>query len=254
MGKYLLKTVKPNIDTAGATAYTIADILFDWHAFEIPKGGCILKHIQLLVHGTNGVAANELDMDLVFAKSIDGVAPPSLGTVNGGMNNVLSTAAKNHIIGYKFLDGDRMNDTGNDFVTFNLWSASNGVSDDYSPLNIYLDGEEAYTTGTQGYQTLWVAAIAQGAFDFGTGVIMDGSQAAAVGTQTQLSVTSGGLDPDIVFAKGDELIAQDGALIGNVVSVDSSTALTVDQVQEALANSDELCFRQPIRLHIGIQY
>ena len=85
MGNYFVKTVKPNIDVSCATAYADKDILFDWHAFELPKGASNLIGITTLLKGTNGADGNQHDFDLLFAKGNDSGAPISLGTVNAGV-------------------------------------------------------------------------------------------------------------------------------------------------------------------------
>lgn len=266
-GTYHAVTVKPNIDAACATAYSVADVLFDWTAFEIPRGGCLLKSIQATIAGTNGADGNVLDMDLLFAKAYnagDGkglVAPPSLGTVNGAMTAAVAVAAKNHIIGYKFLDGSAMVDAGGDLIAYNMWSNTAGNTI-YDEANIVLQsdpdfgGDATYSATTKGYQTIWVAGIAQGAFDFGTAMEIDnGAGYTAAATDT---LNCDGTAGDILFAPGDELIAADGALIGKVktISDDGShtTLVLQDNVTATLADDDEVCYRQPIVFHFGIEY
>ena len=67
-GGYHLATVRPNIDLLGNVVYAGNDVLFDWHAFEIPRGGCKLTSLQMVVPGTDATDANVHDMDLLFAK------------------------------------------------------------------------------------------------------------------------------------------------------------------------------------------
>mgnify|MGYP006085206255 CR=1 FL=1 len=253
--KFSIVTVKPDL-RALTTAFTATDLLFDWTPIEIPRGGCSIETIQMHYAGTNGVAQTPKDIELIFAKSVNGVAPPTLGTSNGAITSTaVAQAARPHIIGYKHLDVSAMVDTGVDLVAYNLlgsFSAKPNVK-----MNIMLEGESAGYLSTKGpgYQTVWMAGLAiEGGEDFGAGVILDGAQAAAVGTQTQLTVTAGGVDPGLVFAKGDEVIAADGALVGTVVSIESNTLFTVDQVQVALADTDELCNKQPITFIFGLEY
>ena len=258
--KFSIVTVKPDL-RALTTAFSATDLLFDWTPIEIPRGGCSIETIQMHYAGTNGVAQTPKDIELIFAKSVNGVAPPTLGASNNKLSDgdtltkALAQAARPHIIGYKHLNVGDMVDTGVDLVAYNLlgsFSAKPNVK-----MNIMLEGESAGYLSTKGpgYQTVWMAGIAnEGGEDFNTGVILDGAQAAAVGTQTQLTVTAGGVDPGLVFAKGDEVIAADGALVGTVVSIESATLFTVDQVQAALADADELCNKQPITFIFGLEY
>ena len=253
--KFSIVTVKPDL-RALTTAFTATDLLFDWTPIEIPRGGCSIETIQMHYAGTNGVAQTPKDIELIFAKSVNGVAPPTLGTSNGAITSTaVAQAARPHIIGYKHLDAGTMVDTGVDLVAYNLLGSFSGKPN--PKMNIMLEGAQTDYLSTKGpgYQTVWMAGLAiEGGEDFGAGVILDGAQAAAVGTQTQLTVTAGGVDPGLVFAKGDEVIAADGALVGTVVSIESNTLFTVDQVQAALADADELCNRQPITFIFGLEY
>jgi len=254
-GKFSIVTVKPNLALL-TTALTATDLLFDWTPIEIPRGGCSIETIQMHYAGTNGAAQTPKDIELIFAKSVNGVAPPTLGTSNGAITSTaVAVSAKPHIIGYKHLDVSTMVDTGVDLVAYNLLGSFSAKPN--PKMNIMLEGETTSYASTKGpgYQTVWMAGLAiEGGEDFGAGVVLDGDQAAAVGTQTQLTVTAGGVDPGLVFAVGDEVIAQDGALVGTVVSIESNTAFTVDQVQAALADEDELCNRQPITFIFGLEY
>ena len=266
-GTYHTVTVKPNIDAACATAYSAADVLFDWTAFEIPRGACLLRSIQATIAGTDGADGNVLDMDLLFARSYDAgdgngkVAPPSLGTVNGAMTAAVAIAAKNHIIGYKFLDGSAMVDAGGDLIAYNVWSNTAGNTI-YDEANIVLEGapdfagDSTHSATTTGYQTVWIAGIAQGAFDFGTGMAIDNGSGYTAGATATLNCD--GRAGDILFTPGDELIAADGALIGKVktISDDGShtTLVLQDNVTATLADDDEVCYRQPVVFHFGLEY
>ena len=261
MGKYLV-TVAPNLDgTNSLTPYNNNDLLFDWTPFHIPgKNAAELKSINIIMPGTNvdiSSNENELDFELFFAKSINGIAPPSLGTVNSGTSDkAITMACKNNILAWRSISHAAMEDAGRHLLHYNIWS-ENGQT---TTVNIYnrastiLQGEGDGPDAIQGYQTLYIAAFASGAFDFGTGVIKDGAQAATT-TTTTLAVTSGGVDADEAFCVGDILIAgTDGAKIGTVVNGTlSNTAVTVDKVEEALANTDEICVRNPIKFHLGFE-
>ena len=101
-----------------------------------------------------------------------------------------------------------------------------------------------------GFDKLYVAGINQGTgYDFGTNVILSGASSAdsasvlTVGTTSALNV----------FQKGDVVVAQDGALAGTVKAL-TSTSITLEANNvDALANSDELLHKSPIRLQMGFE-
>ena len=71
---YFTVEVKPTIAsvTAGqSTAFAQNDVLFDWYAFDVPKGTCRLLHIdqEIRPKGDAGATVNEVDLDLLLAKA-----------------------------------------------------------------------------------------------------------------------------------------------------------------------------------------
>ena len=246
MGNYFVKTVKPNIDVSCATAYADKDILFDWHAFEIPKGASRLMGITTLLKGTNGADGNQHDFDLLFAKGSDSGAPISLGTVNAG---VTGEGWYNNVIGRVFVDTSAETDDG-DLIYQNVLMSPTTLSQ----INgLVLQGHDSEKGVTAGSSKIYVAAIAKGAFDFGTAVTLNQGSGQAVTTTTTTLTVDGAGDPRHSFAIGDELIAADGALIGNVTAIASDTSLTVDAVAAVLADDDEICNRQPITLIMSFE-
>ena len=238
MGKYFVKTVKPNIDVTCATAYADKDILFDWHAIDLPRGASKLMGITTLLKGTNGADGNQHDMDLLFAKGNNSGAPISLGTVNAA---VTGEGWYNNIIGRVFIDTSAETDDG-DLVYQNVL-ISNPAS---GPKGLVLSGNENENNVSPAFDRIYIAAIAKGAFDFGTAVTLNQAGNQAVTTTSTTLTLDGAGDPRHSFAIGDELIAADGALIGNVTAIASDTSMTVDAVATALADDDEICNRQPI--------
>mgnify|MGYP003653522740 FL=1 len=251
IGKYHAARVKPNINLLGNVAYAASDVLFDWHAFEIPNGTAKLVALELIVAGTNGADANVHDMDLLFATSVNGTAPPTLGGANAALTLINSTASRNHIVHHRYLDGSSLTDLG-DFIGYNFWSNKSGaLVGQHAIVTPVIAGEPNY--GTQGYQTIWIAAIAQGAFDFGTGCIAAGDNAA-----DNLGIVIDGVDADDVFAIGDTVIAFDadgsGATeIGNVTAL-SADLITVDAAATLIADDDEICNLSPITFNLGFEY
>jgi len=260
MGKYFTREVLPDMGADGATTalsttFTDKDILFDWHAFDIPKGGARLLSITGIVHGTDGVDQNlfggtTLDIELFFAKDRKGVAPPTLG-----VNNAVVTGEGwyNHVIGRAIIDGTADSDEG-DLIRLNVTSTdlSGGLSAGFHNAPLVLQGDDDHGYRKDGYDRIYVAGIAKGAFDFNTGVILneaDASDLAALGTAT---LVIDGTDVRNVFAVGDVIVAQDGAAVGTIKSMThdgtDGTIVLESAHTDALANDDEFFHQSPIRL------
>ena len=260
--------VRPTIDVLPNTAWDAGDVLFDWYAFEIPKGGCALKTINVIVPGTDGACVTGLDIELFFATSVNGVAPPSLGDKNDAITKIAATACKNHIIGHKYLDASLM-ENSDEFVSYNIWTNTTGNADAAASteyVNMILEGDPTYTGTTSGYQTIWIAGMAIGVSNFATNCLLDGAiLTGAAGAQT-LDVANDA-DADDIFAVGDELLAaaNDGSSVQKIGTITSLTAdaITIDAKDifgttvwssGALADDDEICFRRPLTFHIGLEY
>ena len=265
-GKFHLAKVRPTIDVLPNTAWDAGDVLFDWYAFEIPRGGCALKTLNVIVPGTNTAAAAGIDMELFFATSVNGVAPPSLGDPDSAITKIAATACKNHIIGHKYLDGSAM-ENSDELGSFNIWTNTAGTaSSDTAKIDMVLEGDPNYTGTTSGYQTIWIAALTVGTPAHGTGVLLDGAiSSGSAGAQT-LDVSED-QDADDVFAIGDELLAaaSDGSSVQKIGTITALTAdtITVDAKDifgttvwssGALADDDEICFRRPFTFHLGFEY
>ena len=289
MGKYLA-TVRPNLDgTNTTTAYAQHDLLFDWSRFEIPKGEACIKSMNIIWPGTNGTAGNAHDLTFFIARAVNGAAPPSLGTVNSVMNSGGAGAAKigfagsrNHIVYTRVVDVSAMATAatyiqGYSILTDSLMNTIGGVQSPamdasaaqphfvnaLQPGGVFI-GNSTYagnyndSTSEPGMQSFWIAAITNGAVDFGTGITLNqaGDQAAvAKSTTSETTLTVADVDADDILCVGDDLIAgNDGALIGKVTEVTSATSIKVDHVAEALEDDDEICIRNPIIFNFGIEY
>ena len=255
-GKYYTVTVAIEETLNGETAYADADVLFNWTRFDIPNGTACLKSIQLVMKGTNGADANKHDIELYFAKSIEGAAPSNFGTQNDVATAPLATACRRNIIGFKYLDASERSDD-QDLIAHTVWGSGITTAASTSVSDLILEGESATKFSSRsdasGKMNIWVAGIAKGAFDFGTAVALNqGSGQAQTTVHTQL--TTDGTDPRNVFMKGDVVQAQDNAVIGTVVSVDSATTMTVDEVGSVLTNNDTINFKNPIEFIFGFEY
>ena len=272
--KFHLARFKPAFNGAEhAVAYSAGDVLFNWHALEIPRGGCAIRSVTAIVQGTDGGAANDKNFSLVFAKSINGVAPPALPVSNAAFASEYSVKVRKHIIGYKFLAATETRSTDNEFRAYSLiadgmidkdesdFDDSRKMAAGFSP--IILEGDPNYSGTTKGYQTIWVAGIAvEGGANFGTGLLIDTdgiTDYAASASVTTLNCD--GTQGHKVFGPGDELVAADGAVIGTVKTIDyndtvtSHTTIVLESALPSdLVDNDEICFKSPIELMLGLEY
>ena len=151
-GKYYTANINIEELGNGETAYADADVLFNWTSFEIPKGAACLKSIQIAMKGTDGADANKLDMELYFAKSINGVAPSAFGALNGAATAALAAACRRNIIGFKLLDGSSRSDD-EDLIGYNVWGSGIPTVADTAISDLILEGDPSYGS-TEGYQTI----------------------------------------------------------------------------------------------------
>ena len=258
MGKYFTTTVLPDMGADGATtalstAFTDKDILLDWHAFDIPRGGARLLSITSIVHGTDGVdqdiaGGTTLDYELIFAKDRKGVAPPTLGVNNAG---VTGEGWYNHVIGRAVVDSSLQGDEGN-LIRLNVAStdlAYNGGAGTYVNCPLVLQGDQDGYYRKDGYDRIYVAGIALGGLDFNTGVLLNETDSATLAALGTAALDVDGTDPRNVFAVGDVIVAQDGATVGTIKSIPSDVLINLESAHtDALANNDEFFHQSPIRL------
>ena len=276
MGQYLA-TVRPRIDVTPAAAYSQHDLLFDWSRFEIPMGEACIKSMNIIMMGTNGSAANAHDFVFFLARSVNGAAPPSLGTQNAAANAAAAkigfAGSRNHIIFTQAVDASLMQSPATYIQGYNIYTVTTQntiagtqaaqVVNALQPGGVNI-GNSAYpgnyndSTSAPGMQSFWIAAITNAGHDFGTGVTLDqaGDQAAvALSTTSETTLTVADVDADDIFSVGDELIAgNDAAKIGKVTEIVSATSIKVDHVEEALEDDDEIVVRNPIIFNFGIEY
>ena len=250
--KYKTNSIKPNM-TLGNVVFAAGDLLFDWTAFEVPVGTVELKDLSGYIMGTDTASqAGEL-FGLVFAKSINGVAPTSLGTINTAVSSVNSMQCRNNIIGYYNVDfGEQADAVFDEMVSYNLFGSNFSSATNPNFQGLMLEGEPAGATRT-GFQTIYVAGVAEASFNFGTGVLIAGTHSA-----DDLTIVVDGNDADEVFAVGDVIYAC------NASNGSSETAnMTVTAVAEelitvssapAITDDFEVMPRNPICLKFGFEY
>ena len=228
MGKYhtvdVWPTIAASVQHAGAAADT--HVLFDWTAFDVPRGTNKLVSICVNLRGTDGAdqSSGTEDILLIFSKaSPDGTAPITLGDLNAAVD---TGGWFNNIIGSTVLDMSRITQGG--YLVYS----------DHGSVNLDAVGEQGgvILTGTLdsganvGYDRLYVAAIAKGGFDFSTAVettaLEDVSalSVATIGGTSSLDNGSGSnAGATTKFAIGDILHAEDNVVLGEVASLTNGT-------------------------------
>ena len=248
---FFTTTTEPVI-TTGATAFGADDAMFDWTPIKVPKGSCALASISGYIMGKNGDdQATSGIIDLFFAKSIDGVAPPTIGTINSAITKANAVAFRRHLIGYMSLDMDERTDSTDPLASYNAFGLAfnSTVNNSYNPIIMQAEA----LSGDTGFQTIYVAGAAQAAFDFGTGVLCAGENAAdnlAIVIDNGSGAASIALD---TFAVGDEVVLADDTRIGTITAL-TNVLMTVNAAPGTLADNAEIVPKFPLRLTFGWEY
>ena len=250
MGKFFTTTVKPTITASEQHdgAFAAGDVLFDWTAFDVPKGSSLLRAAVGLIRGTNGADQAAVDMELFFAKSINGTAPSTLGDLNDPVDTATATGTNktgwfNNLIGLLYFDVSSSNiGSSDDLVYMNMVQMGNRGG---SP-NIVLTGEPDSGTNV-GYDKIYVAGILKTALDLESLTRINN------GTLDGSVLTVNGTDPRLFLAVGDTIAATTATdtsastAIGEVSAL-AELAITLTAATEvAVVNDDFIYNVNPIR-------
>jgi hypothetical protein len=240
MGKFFNITVKPTVTAAiqHLGAFTAFDLVFDWTAFNMPKGGAALRGATAIFQGTDGgVNTGVDDFQLYFAQpDRDGTAPGSLGTAHATASGV---GYYNNLIGALELDG------GADVKGLDrrmIYSTGGGAGGDQIPFTV-LEGQPHLTK--DGCNTVYIAGIGGTGWDwnFSTGVIT--SRAVDVSGLSAAQLVNAdieGTDPRQCFDVGDIIHAEDGIILGEIESMADANTITfkTDGSKQYHANGEVL--------------
>jgi hypothetical protein len=192
-------------------------------------------------------------MSLVFAKSINGVAPSSFGNVNSAATGCHELPL--HLVGGMELSGTASEGalTGAPFGNIHvstLGMDSDGVSGFGLPMVLDLEPD----SGTyKGYDRLYVAAFTKGAFDFSTGVLADYSSGAPTADSTKTIVLQT-IDARNCFQVGDIVYVHDqNTALGTVASVLTAQITLEANNAVAVADNDEIINANPIKFIFGFE-
>jgi len=248
---YFTVEVKPTIPTVAAgqhTQFGQNDLLFDWYAFDVPKGTCRLIHIDQEVRpkGDSGSTVNELDLDLLFAKANqDGTAPSSIGTVNSA---ALGSAVNlsNNMMGF-IVNGS--------WETHELHLDSTAYTQCREEKCSMFFSNPGPQVTTKGYDRYYMAAIAEGTFDFRSGCTINN------GDLTGPVLTVADVDARLFLAVGDTIAVTTTAdtsvqkSMGIIKSIDSATQITLESAfTTAVVNDDFVYNVAPITFRLHFEY
>jgi len=258
--KYFDVTVKPTVSASKQQdgAFAAGDVLFDWTPFQIPKGSARLLNTFVTVRGTDGADQGAKDLELFFAKSIDGNAPATLGDLHDAVD---SSGWQNNLIGYQFLDHSSNNTGSTDGLVYitALTSGSRGGGPD-----VVLTGEPD-SGDNVGYDTVYVASIIPtgATYNFSTSVLARGGTTAD-GSVAVIETDKGSNDdPDaeLIFVPGDVLATTnntDDRTLGTVKSIAAFGSSKQDITFEAaiantIADDEEIYNLNPVVLKFSFE-
>ena len=236
--RYFSVEVKPTIPASNqhSAAFSVGDVLFDWVEFEIPKGTSRLIGATMITRpkGNATPTGNKFGSFLIFSKT---------NTVSYGTPNAAPTKTPtNDFLGLLELEDD---------TSFTIGAGTNvGMSgrssNTASQANVLLTGSQ--TGSNVGYDKLYIAAQANGQFDFRSinAVNETGFDA---GAQTVITMDGTSMDVREHFIEGDVLHAQDDAVLGTLSSADSATQITLTAANTAAIAEDDVIYNiHPIRI------
>jgi len=232
------------------------DVIFSWTAVDVPVGSGMIQSVSALVNAEDGAygAGSLTDYELLFARSLRGDAPPSIGTIGGGADGV---GWQEHLVGAVRLEGTAGVGTltGLDFnVVYTAATTGNGGNGGRGgnlPLVYQLDHT---VNSTPGFDKLYVAAIQVSGRNYGTGVQADGAVTAATAESKTITVKT--VDARKIFSVGDQVYVADldTPIPGTLTKVEATTlTFSVANTTVNISNSDELLTANPIRIKLGIQ-
>ena len=264
MGKYFTVAVKPDIvngdisnviqDDKSDLPFAQGDLLFDWISFDVPKGSVALRSVVAYIMGEDGGEQGDQDLGLIFAKSIDGTEPASLGAPNAIMTTGFDMPR--HLIGSCKLEGTTEGLGTIDGPAFGqvygTFYSSGGNSGSGAGSLMILEGEPD-SGANVGYDRIYVAGFCGGAMDFSTGVLANYSSGAPSADSTT-SIVVDSVDARKCFQVGDVLYVHDvDTALGTVSAVAETTITLTANNGAAVANNDEIINANPVRLVFGFE-
>ena len=214
MGKFFTVEVTPTIPASAQHGGAMISnaVLFDWNAFQVPKGTCKLVNATILVRpkGDAGPTSNDGRIQLVFSKTnTQSLGTPDVAPLIRPSNDLLG------VIEFE----------PNSYSSANLKGTSisnlHGGGGDTEAPSCPLIMTPSEITGN--FNTLYLGGLTgDSGTDFQSiNVINDGDINST--TPTAIVMAGSGMDVREHFIAGDVLHAQDDTLLGTVASIDDAT-------------------------------
>ena len=264
MGKYFNVDVIPDCiagdvsENNGTNDVGAGDIIFNWTAVDVPKGGSAIVSISAVANAEDGAygSGSLTDYEFMFAKSVDGTAPPSLGAINAAQT--AGGAMRHHVIGSARLESTAafatVSKAAFHIVYTNSSHATGNTTASGSNTPIVMDLEPESGTNA-GYDKLYVAGFQVGARNYGTGVLLNESDIDASSAPTS-SITVDGVDATKIFSVGDTVYVHDlNTPIPGTLTAVTATTLTFSETNSTvdISEDDELLNANPIRIKLGFE-
>ena len=255
MATYFQKTFRPDIINGDVSTviqsnktdlpFGSNDLLFDWHALDIPRGVDGIVDLHAHSYGEDGGTQSNTDLSFIFAKSVDNVAPTTLGEENAAQTACFELPL--HYLGAVKIEGTGSPIVGpafGDAFSTGYEGGNNGYT-----CNLVLEGDPDSGQNV-GYDVIYVACFTKAALDFSTGVLSTG----AISADAQTTIAVDTVDARKSFVKGDKVYVHDvDTLCGTVSSVASGVITLEANNAVAIANNDEIMNGSPMKISFGFQ-
>ena len=232
-GYFNSSVIKPLVKASVQhAAFNAGEIVFDWTGFEIPRGTSKLlgATIKIRAKGDAGQTVQPAGINLLFAKGpYPDATPTSLGTAGAEVTNFAST----DIIG-------AMPSTAADSFGLRTLYQSTVSS---SELVLESNGNSGANVGVDKF---YVAGLAAGALDFRSALTVNESNFDAA---AQTVITVADLVTTLYVVPGDVIHAEDDAVLGTILTVDSGTQITLTAANTAAIEDDDVLYNiNPIEM------
>jgi len=221
------------------------DVIFDWAAFDVPKGASKLIDINVMVRGAQTVKP----LQFIFGKAnTDNSAPSSIGTGNATADG---TGYYKNVLGSIQMDDTNFKVAGSTQLdNLTIGSLGHGAGADQTST-IVLEGRPESGVNL-GYDKLYIACITSGGsgWNFSTGVLANATT--EVGAATTFVTKT--VDPRLFFDIGDVVHVHDSdTAIGTVESL-TDNDINLEAVNGvAIATNDEIINASPITLILSFE-
>ena len=274
VNKYFSVTVTPDVimgdvsdvhDETDGIALAAGDLVADWTAVDVPRGVNILHSISLIANNVDASATRfAADLVVLFAKSVNGVAPGSIKNNGFGLPPAWGGNVRDHIVGGIRLESTTDNTEYNipivdGVLGFSMYQYGHGkihatnTATPSLPMVLEMDPESGTNVG---YDKLYIALLNHHGTPTITGTNVLSTETIDASSAEKNTIAVDTVDARKLFSIGDQVYVYDvnTPIPGTLTKVEqnlltfSETNSTVD-----VAEDDELLNANPIRLKLGFE-